>query len=64
MVNRVTELPLSLSALPFLTSTISDEDPTLLLIGEAVRRELPAAAQEAGRTRFVDQGTEGSIFRA
>ena len=43
-----------LSALPFLTSTISDDDPTLLIIGEAVRRELPAAAQAADGRRFVD----------
>ena len=53
-----------LSALPFLTSTISDDDPTLLIIGEAVRRELPAAAQAADGRRFVDDGGEDAPVRA
>jgi uroporphyrin-III C-methyltransferase len=35
-----------LSALPFLTRTISDDDPTLLLIGEATRATAVKATTE------------------
>ena len=36
-----------LSALPFLTRAISDDDPTLLLIGEATRATAVAVAASA-----------------
>lgn len=36
-----------LAALPFLTATISDDDPTLLLIGEATRATVRAVAEQA-----------------
>jgi uroporphyrin-III C-methyltransferase len=43
-----------LAALPFLTAMISDDDPTLLLIGEAVARRASASPDQLKAVRSAD----------
>lgn len=51
-----------LSALAFLVATISDDDPTLLLIGEAVAMGVhPAVAKAMGETRWDHQSAAGRL---